>query len=129
MEWKEGGEIDIKKWNIKYYKGLGTSTSKEFKEYFAKKKIVSFKSNGETSLNAIDMVFNKHRSDDRKKWLSMYDRKLYLNTNKDNISYEEFIDNDLIHFSKYDNDRSIPNLVMVLKLVLEKSYFQHLKRI
>ena len=34
--WKE--QNDTKGWNIKYYKGLGTSTSKEFKEYFAHKK-------------------------------------------------------------------------------------------
>ena len=25
-------------WKIKYYKGLGTSTAKEFKEYFTKEK-------------------------------------------------------------------------------------------
>ena len=37
--------VDIKKWDIKYYKGLGTSTSKEAKESFKgienKKNIVS----------------------------------------------------------------------------------------
>ena len=38
-------------WNIKYYKGLGTSTSKEFKEYFANKKIVYFTSTGENSVD------------------------------------------------------------------------------
>lgn len=26
---------DVKSWKIKYYKGLGTSTSKEAKEYFS----------------------------------------------------------------------------------------------
>ena len=31
--WKE--ETNTKGWSIKYYKGLGTSTSKEAKEYFA----------------------------------------------------------------------------------------------
>ena len=35
--WKEKNN-NGKGWKIKYYKGLGTSTSKEFKEYFAKKK-------------------------------------------------------------------------------------------
>ena len=29
-------------WTIKYFKGLGTSTSSEFKDYFANKKIVDF---------------------------------------------------------------------------------------
>ena len=35
-EWKK--ENDNKGWKIKYYKGLGTSTGKEFREYFEKKK-------------------------------------------------------------------------------------------
>ena len=38
-EWKKTN--DTKGWKIKYYKGLGTSTAKEFKEYFEEKKMVS----------------------------------------------------------------------------------------
>ena len=53
-------------WKVKYYKGLGTSTSKEFKQYFAEKKIVNFVKTGEECINSIDMVFNKQRADDRK---------------------------------------------------------------
>ena len=41
QEWKQSNN-NAKGWKIKYYKGLGTSTAKEFKEYFAKKKIVMF---------------------------------------------------------------------------------------
>ena len=41
-EWKKHNN-DGKGYKIKYYKGLGTSTSKEFKEYFKEKKIVYFK--------------------------------------------------------------------------------------
>jgi DNA topoisomerase-2 len=33
-EWKSSTP-NHKKWKVKYYKGLGTSTSKETKEYFA----------------------------------------------------------------------------------------------
>ena len=91
-EWKKTN--DVKGWRIKYYKGLGTSTSKEFKEYFQKKKIVSFKSTGEESSKKIDMVFNKKRSDDRKEWLANYNRELYLDTSKSSVTYEEFINND-----------------------------------
>jgi DNA topoisomerase-2 len=62
-EWKE--ENDTKGWKIKYYKGLGTSTGKEFREYFENKKIVGF-TMSEKSDDTIDMVFNKKRADDRK---------------------------------------------------------------
>ena len=33
---------------------------------------------------------------------------------------EKYINNDMIHFSKYDNDRSIPNLCDGLKISLRK---------
>jgi len=118
---------DVSKWNVKYYKGLGTSTSKEFKEYFTTKKIVNFVTN-EASREKIDMVFNKKRANDRKVWLSNYDRNAYLNTSKSYVSYEEFIDNDMIHFSKYDNERSIPNICDGLKLCLRKIVYSAFKK-
>ena len=55
-EWKK--ENNVSGWKIKYYKGLGTSTNKEFKEYFEKKKIVNFDYDKEQKQH-IDMVFNK----------------------------------------------------------------------
>ena len=124
--WKKTN--DLKGWQIKYYKGLGTSTGKEFKEYFAKKKIVSFESTGDDSIQMIDMVFNKKRSDDRKEWLTSYNRELYLDTSKSSVTYQEFINNDLIHFSKYDNDRSIPNLVDGLKISQRKILYSAFKK-
>jgi hypothetical protein len=47
-EWK--AENDTKGWTIKYYKGLGTSTGKEFREYFANKKIVGFEHSGKNAM-------------------------------------------------------------------------------
>ena len=123
--WKNSN--DASKWDVKYYKGLGTSTSKEFKEYFTVKKIVNFVSNT-TSREKIDMVFNKKRANDRKQWLSNYDRTSYLNTSKSYVSYDEFIDNDMIHFSKYDNERSIPNICDGLKLCLRKIVYSAFKK-
>ena len=130
-EWKkqteEAGE-NPNSWDIKYYKGLGTSTSKEFKEYFQQKKIVDFNYTGETSDNAIDMVFNKKRADDRKEWLSTFSRDRFLDTSKKHISYEEFINNEMIHFSKYDCDRSIPNLMDGQKISLRKILYAAFKK-
>ena len=125
-EWKEANET--KGWKIKYYKGLGTSTSKEFKEYFQHKKSVEFISTGEGSREAIDSVFNKKRSNDRKQWLGGYNRDLYLDTNQENVTYEEFIAKEMIHFSKYDCDRSIPNLVDGLKTSQRKILYTAFKR-
>jgi DNA topoisomerase II len=125
-KWKS--ENDTKGWKIKYYKGLGTSTGKEFKEYFKEKKIVYFKSNGETSRDSIDMVFNKKRASDRKLWLEGYDRDRFLDTNRDIISYEEFIHDEMIHFSKYDCERSIPNIMDGFKTSQRKVAYTAFKR-
>jgi DNA topoisomerase-2 len=116
-------------WNIKYYKGLGTSTKKEFVEYFQEKKMVGFEHSGTTSDDSIDMVFNKKRADDRKEWLeNVYNRNSYADTGKQMICYEEFINKELIHFSKYDCDRSIPNLMDGLKISLRKILFSAFKK-
>lgn len=127
-EWKTENQEELKGWKIKYYKGLGTSTGKEFKEYFEQKKFVGFVCTGEQSSGAIDMVFNKKRADDRKDWLKLYDRELFVDTNQPLITYEDFINKELIHFSKYDCDRSIPNLMDGLKTSLRKILFAAFKK-
>jgi DNA topoisomerase II len=127
-QWKNTNSGGTKGWTIKYYKGLGTSTSKEFKEYFERKKIVNFISTGADSSDAIDMVFNKKRASDRKEWLTGYNRDSYLDTGKLDVTYQEFIAQEMIHFSKYDCDRSIPNLVDGLKTSQRKIQFTAFKR-
>jgi DNA topoisomerase-2 len=126
-QWKQANN-EGKGWNVKYYKGLGTSTGKEFKEYFQNKKVVNFAYNGTSSDDAIDMVFNKKRADDRKEWLEKYDRTSYLNTGNSSVSYEDFIHKEFIHFSKYDCDRSIPNLMDGLKISLRKILYASFKK-
>ena len=125
-QWKQ--ENEDSGYKIKYYKGLGTSTAKEFKEYFEKKKIVTFNNGGEVCEDSMDMVFNKKRADDRKTWLSNYNRELYLDTNQKSVSFQDFINKEMIHFSKYDCDRSIPNLIDGLKISLRKILFAAFKK-
>ena len=125
-KWKETHN-DGKGYKIKYYKGLGTSTSKEFKEYFKEKKIVTFNLQ-EKDNELIDKVFNKTKADERKEWLSTYQRDKYIDIKTNKISYDDFINNELIHFSKYDCDRSIPNLMDGLKISQRKILFSAFKK-
>ena len=128
-EWKASfGPQGPSGWNIKYFKGLGTSTATEFKEYFANKKIVDFVYTGQNSDNTIDKIFNKKRSDDRKTWLENYDKDAYLDTNHPTVQYEDFINKEMIHFSTYDCARSIPNMVDGLKISLRKILYSAFKR-
>ena len=126
--WKQTlDERGINGWTIKYFKGLGTSTSAEFKEYFSNKKIVDF-AYQETSDDMIDKIFNKKRADDRKEWLEQYDKKAFLDTSRKTVLYDEFINHEMIHFSTYDCARSIPNMVDGLKTSLRKILFCAFKR-
>ena len=120
--------IDVSTWNIKYYKGLGTSTGREFREYFEHKKVVDFAYTGEPSDDAIDLVFNKKRADDRKEWLSTYDRTDHLDTSHKQVSYEDFMTREMKHFSVYDNQRSIANGMDGLKISLRKILFAAFKK-
>ena len=121
-------EKEKQKWNIKYYKGLGTSTAKEFQEYFKHKHFVDFLYETKQSDDVIDMLFNKKRTHDRKTWLSTYDRDEYVNTSQAQINYSTFFDKEFKHFSKYDCDRSIPNMMDGLKPSLRKIVFSAFKK-
>ena len=119
--------IDLNLWKIKYYKGLGTSTSLEAVEYFK-----NIESNLIYLYNSKDndllLAFSKHKIDDRKKWLLKYNPDNILDITKKNISIKEFVNNELIHFSNYDNIRSIPSIYDGLKVSQRKILFTCLKK-
>ena len=123
--WKK--TIDEHKWKIKYYKGLGTSTDEEAKEYFKNMKKITYK-HTEDSDEFINLAFNKKRADDRKTWLANYNKDDVLDYKDENISYETFINKDLIHFSNRNLERSIPNIMDGLKESTRKILYACFKR-
>lgn len=124
--WKE--TADIKHWKVKYYKGLGTSTPEEAKDYFRNMKKTVYVYSGKKSDDGIDLAFNKKRADDRKKWLMKYDRAVVLDYSKEKVPFEDFIDKELIHFSNRDLERSIPSMVDGFKESTRKIYYGCQKR-
>ena len=116
-------------WKIKYYKGLGTSTPKEGKEYFKDFKVINYVWDESTD-TSIDLAFNKTRQDDRKEWLKAFNpESAFINVSEvKNVTYTEFIYKDLIHFSIADNIRSIPNLMDGLKPGQRKIMYSCFKR-
>lgn len=140
-EWKASNP-NYKNWKIKYYKGLGTSTSKEAKEYFAEmtRHRIPFKYSGPADDAAITLAFSKKKVDDRKEWLTNFmedrrQRKLhglpddYLYGKATSyLTYNDFINKELVLFSNSDNERSIPSLVDGLKPGQRKVLFTCFKR-
>ncbi|XP_051858791.1 DNA topoisomerase 2 isoform X2 [Drosophila albomicans] len=129
-------------YNIKYYKGLGTSTSKEAKEYFQdmERHRILFKYDGAVDDDSIMMAFAKKHVDLRKTWLTNHmdevkrrkqlglpERYLYTKGTK-HISYADFVNLELVLFSNADNERSIPSMVDGLKPGQRKVMFTCFKR-
>lgn len=128
-KWAEKQDYNIDKvWKIKYYKGLGTSTEEEAKEYFREFKTLEYTYSGANSDEAIDLAFNKKRADDRKQWLMKYDPEITLDYNSETVSYEDFINNEFIHYGNADLIRSINSMVDGLKDSLRKIIFAAFKR-
>ena len=124
-DWKSSN--NTKGWRVKYYKGLGTSTTKEAKDYFRNLNIINYKKDPDT-LNNLDLAFNSDRSMDRKTWLGSYDKDKIPNFKNKNMDFNQFVDEELIHFSNADNNRSIPNIMDGLKPSMRKVLFCAFKR-
>ena len=125
--WKETN--DSTKWNIKYYKGLGTSTSKEAQEYFLNldKNTIDILEKG--SNTDILLAFAKEKIEDRKKWLIKYDPENILQLEPPmTITIKQFVNQELIHFSNYDNIRSIPSIIDGFKPSQRKVIYACLKK-
>ena len=126
-EWKKTDES--RGWKVKYYKGLGTSTRDEAKEYFKSMNVVKYTYTGKASDKSIELAFNKSQADDRKDWLKTYSRENIVNVEPNAmLPYQDFVDKDLIHFSNYNLERSIPNVMDGLKTSQRKILFSAFKR-
>jgi DNA topoisomerase-2 len=111
-----------KGFRIKYYKGLGTSSKEESKEYFKgiNDKLIKYiidtqEEFKERTDKAIQLAFDKSFADNRKEWLMKYNRDNILTYEERDICYHDFIHKDLIHFSNDDTNRSIPHIMDGLK--------------
>lgn len=126
-----------KKCTVKYYKGLGTSTKKEAIEYFKDidKNMINYTydKNGKEDDKALSLAFDDKRSDDRKEWITNAlgnISKLEVDYKKKNVPVSDFIHNELVQFSIYDNMRSLPNMIDGLKISQRKIlYGSYLEKI
>jgi DNA topoisomerase II len=150
-KWKQSG-INPSSFQIRYFKGLGTSTKEDAKETFRKMenlKIDYYHKNIKCD-EAILLAFDKDKNsktkkkdtdnesesdlqsvkctDKRKMWLSKYDKNAYIDYNQTRVSFQDFIHKELIHFSIYDNLRSIPSMCDGLKPSQRKILYYMLQK-
>lgn len=111
-KWRDDEGATVR-WKLKYYKGLGTSTGKEFREYFRAldKHLKTFHALQEEDKGLIDLAFSKKKADDRKEWLQNFVPGTHLDPELNVIPISDFINKELILFSMADNVRSIPSVL------------------
>jgi DNA topoisomerase-2 len=125
--WKNKNDNNL--WKIKYYKGLGTSSSKEAAEYFQSIENNTIIIVNKNSNSDILLAFAKDKVMERKTWLTNYDPKITLELDPpQTITIKDFIHNELIHFSNYDNIRSIPSITDGFKPSQRKVLYSCLKK-
>lgn len=127
--WREANR-DGEGWSIKYFKGLGTSSAREAKEYFSNlaKHRIPFSVADTTTASRIDMAFRKNRVEDRKDWIGAYETGTHIDFDVPEISYTDFVDKELIIMAIHDNMRSLPCVVDGLKPSQRKVLFAAFKR-
>lgn len=118
-DWKKATP-SAAQYKSKYFKGLGTSTSQEAKEYF-KSMITANYCFGDHTDEKLELAFNKSMADSRKEWIGKYDKNSIIDClTQKNVKFEEFIDKELIHYSVYNLERSIPHVLDGLKTSIRK---------
>ena len=117
-------------WRIKYYKGLGTSSAKEAKEYFSnlQRNRLHFEPLSDESGQLIDMCFNKKRASDRKQWIGAYEQGTHMDFTVQEMSYSDFVNKEYIIMAVQSNLRGIPHVLDGLKPSTRKILFACLKR-
>ena len=121
---------------------MGTSTSKEAKEYFSDmaRHRIKFEYASRRDDLAIQLAFSKKFVEERKDWLTRFmearkqrrieqsvDDYLYQKNTKE-ITYTDFVNKELVLFSNLDNERSIPSVVDGFKPGQRKVLFSCFKR-
>ena len=125
--WKE--KNDSSRFKIKYYKGLGTSTTLEAKEYFKEMKTLDYKSCSEEDDKYLNLAFSKTESDSRKKWiLDNIKNPETLDYTICKVDIKTLINKELVLFSIADNVRSIPNFIDGMKPSQRKVIFACIKK-
>ena len=87
--------------------------SKDSKESKNKSDTESIEDKQHIDVQAINLAFAKNTlyANKRKQWLKNYDKNKIIESTDQTMTYSTFVNKELIHFSNYDNIRSIPSVI------------------
>ena len=108
LEYEQALDHYAKRPKIKYYKGLGTSNDHEIRDVFGKK-VLGLEKDAQSE-DRIRLLFHKQASNERKEWLTGYDRNAYRTPETSVYTITSFLDQEVIKFSIADCRRNLANL-------------------
>ncbi|AEO70781.1 DNA topoisomerase 2-like protein [Thermothielavioides terrestris NRRL 8126] len=128
--WKEEHKSQLRKWNYKYLKGLGSSSNEDAQIYFKDldRHLKKFEVLKPEESQLFELAFSKKKADARKEWLGNFIPGTYLDSTASRKTYTDFVQKELILFSMADNMRSIPSMIDGLKPGQRKVIYGAFKR-
>ena len=128
---------DIKKYTVKYYKGLGTSDAKEAKEYFRQLRVLTYHKEEEAAIESSQtppkmdpfiLAFDKTKANDRKSWILANKKPQEMEYDAKMCSFTTYLNRELVQFSMADLKRSLPHVMDGLKPSQRKVLYSCFKR-
>jgi DNA topoisomerase-2 len=126
-DFKKKNHSNEKSFKVKYYKGLGTSSKDEAREYFKKLKTnrLQYEYDPKRDNEKIFLAFHGDNADLRKEWISksitkIANNEMHIDYTNQKVPVSSFIDTELVMFSIYDCTRSLPNMIDGLKVSQRK---------
>lgn len=120
------------RYTTKYYKGLGTSTTAEGKEYFAdmERNVMRLTVDAKDH-RLLDSVFDSGEVEWRKEWMSKanaFQGEIDIDRSKKTLTIPDFVHKEMVHFALVGNARAIPHCVDGLKPSQRKILWALMKR-
>jgi len=136
LEFKEKAARERKKYEFKYYKGLGSSDNSEAKQYFSQladhRITFNYDRTDNTDDRHIRLAFAKDQIENRKVWITGHsadDGGLdFKSARRTGVTFTDFVQKELVYFSVADCERSIPHVLDGLKPAQRKALWASFKR-
>lgn len=128
--WAAGAGARVGEYNIRYFKGLGTSTSALAREYFSSynNQLVDIVWT-QPSDDVMAKMFGGEHAAARKELLSTQFRNdLFVDYSQASITYEDFVYKEVLPYSNYSNVRNICSMADGLKPVQRKALYTMLSK-
>lgn len=119
--WNALPEPQRKRYEVKYFKGLATSSARDAKRCYQNldRYVVAIDCSNPADLDLLKDCFDKDKVARRRELINE-PRPPPIDYGQQSISLATFLRGELVAFFRYDNERSIPHVVDGLKIALRK---------